>query len=136
MQVTAAADERADALRRAEAHAPFLRAAIAAFPDIVETFLAEGSEAAVARALAVGGATVGEELRRRRHALALATALADLSGEGSLDWVTATLSDFADAAMDQALRAAMLERVPDEDLPSWRWASLAAASSTIPPTST
>lgn len=115
MQVTAAADERADALRRAEAHAPFLRAAIAAFPDIVETFLAEGSEAAVARALAVGGATVGEELRRRRHALALATALADLSGEGSLEWVTATLSDFADAAMDQALRAAMLERVPDEE---------------------
>ena len=61
------------------------------------------------------GGTVGERLRRQRHALALAVALADLSGEQPLEWVTATLSDFADTAMDEALRAAMLERVPDEE---------------------
>ena len=115
MAVTVVAGERAAALERAVAHAPFLRAAAASFPDIAQTFLDEGSESAVAKALAIVGESVGERLRRQRHALALATALADLSGEQPLEWVTATLSDFADAAMDQALRTAMLERLPDEE---------------------
>jgi glutamate-ammonia-ligase adenylyltransferase len=115
MAATLVSNDRADALARAEANAPFLRGAAANFPDIVATFLDEGSQAAVARALAVDGGSVGERLRKRRHALALATALADLSGEQPLEWVTASLSDFADTAMDEALRAAMLERVPDEE---------------------
>ena len=115
MMATVVAGDRAGTLERAEAHAPFLRTAATVFPDIARTFLEEGSEAAVARALAQSGETVGERLRRQRHALALAVALADLSGEGSLEWVTATLSDFADRAMDEAIRAAMLERVPDEE---------------------
>src|SRR5688572_25726584 len=104
MSDTLVRNDRSGALERAEAYAPFLRAAAATFPDIVDTFLDEGSEPAVARALAIGGETAGERLRRQRHALALATALADLSGERPLEWVTATLSDFADAAMDEALR--------------------------------
>lgn len=115
MMATVVAGDRAGTLERAEAHAPFLQTAATVFPDIARTFLEEGSEAAVARALAQSGETVGERLRRQRHALALAVALADLSGEGSLEWVTATLSDFADRAMDEAIRAAMLERVPDEE---------------------
>lgn len=115
MNATVISAERAAALARAEAHAPFLRSAVAAFTDIAETFVEEGSEAAVARALAVDANSIAERLRRRRHALALAVALADLSGERPLEWVTATLSDFADAAMDEAIRAAMLERVPDEE---------------------
>jgi glutamate-ammonia-ligase adenylyltransferase len=115
MAATLVRDARAEALARAEANAPFLRAAAETFPYIAQTFLDEGSESAVAKALAVEGETAGERLRRRRHALALATALADLSGERPLEWVTATLSDFADAAMDEALRTAMLERLPDEE---------------------
>lgn len=112
---TLVSSTRAEALERARAHAPFLRAAIATFPDLAQTFLDDGSRASVARALALDGESVSERLRRRRHGLALATALADLSGEQPLEWVTATLSDFADAAMDEALRSAMLERVPDEE---------------------
>jgi len=115
MTATLVRDDRARAVERAETYAPFLRAAAATFPEIASTFLEEGSNAAVARALTLEGPTVGDRLRRQRHGLALATALADLSGEQPLEWVTATLSDFADAAMDQALRAAMLERVPDEE---------------------
>jgi glutamate-ammonia-ligase adenylyltransferase len=115
MAATMVTDNRAEALERARAHAPFLRSAAAAFAQIALTFVEDGSEAAVARALAIDGETVGERLRRRRHALALATALADLSGEKSLEWVTATLSDFADSAMDDALSCAMLERVPGEE---------------------
>ncbi|HEU0309979.1 MAG TPA: bifunctional [glutamine synthetase] adenylyltransferase/[glutamine synthetase]-adenylyl-L-tyrosine phosphorylase [Sphingomicrobium sp.] len=110
---TLVSSSRAEAVERAGVHAPFLRAAIAAFPDIAGRFVEEGSQAAVDRALSLAGESVGQRLRRRRHALALATALADLSGEQPLEWVTSTLSDFADAAMDEALRAAMLERVPD-----------------------
>ena len=109
------ADNRAGTLERAEAYAPFLRTAAAAFPEIAGAFVNDGSEAVVAKALTIQGDTVGERLRRQRHALALAVALADLSGEQPLEWVTATLSDFADRAMDEAIRAAMLERVPDEE---------------------
>jgi len=113
--VTLISTVRTGALERAEAHAPFLRATAEAFPDVVSAFLDEGSEVAVARAMSLDGESVGERLRRRRHALALAVALADLSGEQSLEWVTGKLSGFADAAMDEALRAAMLERMPDEE---------------------
>jgi len=107
--------DRTEALERAEAHAPFLCSAMAMFPDLVRCFAEDGSDAAVARALDLGGETVGERLRRQRHALALAVALGDLSGEQPLEWVTSTLSSFADAAMDEALRAAMLERMPDTE---------------------
>ena len=102
-------------MARAESHAPFLRTAASAFPSIVQSFLDEGSEVAVASALSIDGESVGERLRRQRHALALAVALADLSGEWTLEQVTGALSDFADRAMDEALRAAMLERVTDEE---------------------
>jgi len=115
MTATVISADRAAALERAEAFAPFLRSAAAAFHAVASCFVEEGSEAAVARALELDGVSVGERLRRRRHALALATALADLSGEQPLEWVTATLSDFADAAMDEAIKAAMLERVPDQE---------------------
>ncbi|HXG81629.1 MAG TPA: bifunctional [glutamine synthetase] adenylyltransferase/[glutamine synthetase]-adenylyl-L-tyrosine phosphorylase [Sphingomicrobium sp.] len=115
MAVTVAAGNRAGAVDRAQAHAPFLRTSIATFPDIAECFVEEGGDAAVARALAASGEGVGQQLRRQRHGLALAVALADLSGEWPLERVTAALSDFADAAMDEALRAAMLERLPDEE---------------------
>jgi len=112
---TVIAGARAGALERAEAHAPFLRTATAVFPDIARTFLEDGSQAAVAKALGLDGDTVGSRLRRQRHGLALAVALADLSGEWGLEQVTASLSNFADFAMNEAIRAAMLERVPDEE---------------------
>ena len=105
---------REAAIARAAAHSPFLRSAIETFPAISASFRDDGGDAAVARALALDGETVGERLRLRRHALALAVALGDLSGEKPLEWVTRTLSDFADAAMDDALTEAISERVPDE----------------------
>ena len=45
----------------------------------------------------------------------MAVALGDLSGEFALEQVTQLLSDFADSAIDQAVRAAIAERVPDAD---------------------
>jgi glutamate-ammonia-ligase adenylyltransferase len=103
------------AIERASANAPFLRSAIDRWPDIVASFVAEGADAAAGRALEIDGDTLPIRLRRQRHALALAVALGDLSGEKPLEWVTAALSDFADSAMDGALAEAIRERVPDEE---------------------
>ena len=102
-------------MARARAHAPFLNEAAQAFPQIAGLFVEQGSDASLTAALLLDADDVGAKLRRRRHALSLAIALADLSGEMSLEQVTATLSDFADAAMDEALRTAMLERVPEAE---------------------
>ena len=115
MNATLNEARRIDAVERATVHSPFLRAAAERWPDITARFLSAGAEAAVAEALALDGDSVAAALRRRRHGLALAVALGDLSGELPLEGVTAHLSDFADMAMDTALRAAILERVPDAD---------------------
>jgi glutamate-ammonia-ligase adenylyltransferase len=105
---------RRDAIDRAIDHAPFLRAAIEARPDIVETFAERGAEAAAEQALQGGAESVGAELRIRRRALSLAVALGDLSGELPLERVTALLSDFADAAIERAIEAAIAELCPGE----------------------
>ena len=103
---------RRDALERARQHAPFLREAIQARADIADLFLAQGAEAAAALALQCPADTLEAMLRRRRHALALAIALGDLSGELSLERVTRLLSDFADRAIDETIRAVITERMP------------------------
>jgi [glutamine synthetase] adenylyltransferase / [glutamine synthetase]-adenylyl-L-tyrosine phosphorylase len=104
-----AATTRNDALERAERHAPFLRDAIAARPDIVEIFLAKGARAAACEAVQAGAETADSELRRRRQGLAMAVALGDLSGELDLEQVTELLSDFADQSIDRAIEVAVAE---------------------------
>jgi glutamate-ammonia-ligase adenylyltransferase len=106
---------RNDALRRAADHSPFLREALHARPEIGETFAADGAKAAAEAALSIAGEGLDARLRRQRHALALAVALGDLSGEMPLEEVTRLLSDFADQAIDQAIAAAIAERVPDAE---------------------
>src|SRR5438105_3893673 len=108
-------EDRIDALRRAEAHSPFLREALSARPEIGAVFLKKGAEAAAAIAVSAEGDTVDTRLRRQRHGLALAVALGDLSGELSLERTSRLLSDFADRAIDEAVAAAIGERVPDAD---------------------
>jgi glutamate-ammonia-ligase adenylyltransferase len=103
---------REQSVRRAAAHSPFLRDAMRAWPQIEKRFLDEGAEAAAKHALSLESEGLESVLRKRRHALALAVALGDLSGEIALESVTALLSGFADAALGQALTAAMAERVP------------------------
>ena len=106
---------RTGAIERAQRHSPFLREAMSALPEIAEMFASEGAEAAVKFALAASGDDLETELRRQRHGLALAVALGDLAGELPLESVTGVLSDFADGAIDRALRQAIAERVPDSD---------------------
>ncbi|HEY7006538.1 MAG TPA: bifunctional [glutamine synthetase] adenylyltransferase/[glutamine synthetase]-adenylyl-L-tyrosine phosphorylase, partial [Sphingomicrobium sp.] len=107
---------REEALRRARDHSPFLREALGARPEVGEEYLARGAEAAARLVLAADAELpIERRLRRRRQGLALAAALGDLSGEFSLERVTALLSDFADCAIDEAVAAAIAERVPDAD---------------------
>ena len=104
---------RENAIARARNHSPFLRDAMAARSDIADAFLERGADAAAALALQSGsGLAVDRRLRKEKHALALAVALGDLSGELPLEGVTAFLSDFADQAIDQSITAAISERVP------------------------
>ena len=108
---------REDAVARARDHSPFLRDAMAARPEVTQLFLECGAAAAAAHALDSIGADlpITSRLRIQRHGLALAVALGDLAGELPLEQVTALLSDFADSAIDQAVDAAIRERVPDAD---------------------
>lgn len=107
------AADRENALNRAERHSSFLREAIRLRPHVAERFLVGGAEAAIVIAAEASSSDTGAVLRQRRHALALAIALGDLSGELPLERVTAALSDFADEAIDTAIRTAVAERLGD-----------------------
>ena len=103
---TASFDE---AIARAELHSPFLRNLIARRPEIVA-----GARGDIAATLAMAReeGDVPHALRRERQAVALATALGDLSGRLELEDVVRGLSDFADRALDRAIAAAIEERTP------------------------
>ncbi|WCT73374.1 bifunctional [glutamine synthetase] adenylyltransferase/[glutamine synthetase]-adenylyl-L-tyrosine phosphorylase [Sphingomonas naphthae] len=106
----------ADALSRIERDAPFLRLLAQRRPEVVARIEADG----VAAAIAAAGAEAAEDptpraLRRERQAVALAVAVGDLAGLLTMEQVTRALSDFADRALDRAIRAAILERTPDAE---------------------
>ncbi|MBK5265465.1 MAG: glutamine-synthetase adenylyltransferase, partial [Alphaproteobacteria bacterium] len=105
------------ALARAQEFSGFLALLLQRNPS-VSALLATGSiELAYEAALACGeGATdMAQALRQRRNALALVTAVADLSGAWDLGRVMRVLSDFADNALDDAIRTAFAERFSDEE---------------------
>jgi glutamate-ammonia-ligase adenylyltransferase len=99
------------AIGNAEAHAPFLRRLIGRRRDVVDRLTADGLAATLAAARAESDAEndAALALRRERQAVALAVALADLAG-ASFETVTRALSDFADHALDRAIRAIIAER--------------------------
>jgi glutamate-ammonia-ligase adenylyltransferase len=109
MEATA---RRQATLDRARLFSPFLRETALAFPAIADAFVEAGAAHAIAASIALEAEELGAALRRRRTALALAVALGDLDGELELEGVTAALSEFADGAINQALAAAIDERVP------------------------
>ncbi|WP_257540239.1 bifunctional [glutamine synthetase] adenylyltransferase/[glutamine synthetase]-adenylyl-L-tyrosine phosphorylase [Sphingobium sp. CFD-1] len=111
------AKDWADLEARIRAHSPFLSRLMDRFPAVTEILATGDYDAAMAAARAVteGDDNVTRSLRRRRGALALVTAAADLSGAWGLDRVTRTLSDFADEALEEALQTAMAERYPDAE---------------------
>lgn len=101
-----------NAITCASANSPFLAGLMERNPDLMALIEAGDLDAALHSALARQSDTVGSALRRQRQGVALVTALADLAGLWDLTRVTRILSDFADHALDQAIAAAIEERVP------------------------
>ncbi|HKY82027.1 MAG TPA: bifunctional [glutamine synthetase] adenylyltransferase/[glutamine synthetase]-adenylyl-L-tyrosine phosphorylase [Sphingobium sp.] len=99
---------------RMRAHSPFLARQMDRFPTITDILATGDFDAALgcARAIADPADPLARSLRRRKGALALVTAAADLAGAWDLDRVTRTLTDFADQALDEALAATFAERYP------------------------
>lgn len=107
-----------DALTRAEAYSPFLASMIRRHSALMPHLSSGDAEAAYSQALLTGNQaeTPAQALRLNRGAVALVTGIADLAGAWDLDKVTATLSDFADTAVEAALRTAFTERYPGEEV--------------------
>lgn len=104
------------AIARAEAHAPFLAKMARRWPKVADTLASGNIELALTLSREAGqtATSVAQSLRHERGALALVTAIADLSGVWDLDRTTTTLSDFADQALERAIEAAFTERYPGE----------------------
>ncbi|OYX39756.1 MULTISPECIES: glutamine-synthetase adenylyltransferase [unclassified Sphingomonas] len=118
MNVGNSAPERSSAVisaafNRARDHAPFLAHLIDRERD-----LAAGLSAGIlpdVQSIRLNDPTipVGQRLRIERRRLALVVAVGDLAGCFDLTAVTKALSDFADYALDAAIRAAIAERTPE-----------------------
>ena len=99
-----------DALDRARAHAPFLSLLLDREPVLAERLAAGLFD--LGHSVATPDMPVARQLRLDRRALALTVAIGDLAGAMDLTAVTHALSDFADRALDRAIRAAIEERTP------------------------
>jgi glutamate-ammonia-ligase adenylyltransferase len=101
-----------DAIERARLWSPFLAHLIDRESELVARLPAVLADPFAAVRIDDQAMSVGKRLRIERRRLALSVALGDLAG--LLDFRTATqaLSDFADYALDAAIRAAVAERVP------------------------
>jgi glutamate-ammonia-ligase adenylyltransferase len=97
-------------------HAPFLSRALDRQPDLA-VLLADGDpEAALAWTREQGEhEDTAIALRRERLALATTVAIADLAGAFPLERVVGELTDFADRALDRAIRSAIVERTETDE---------------------
>ncbi|ANC85959.1 bifunctional [glutamate--ammonia ligase]-adenylyl-L-tyrosine phosphorylase/[glutamate--ammonia-ligase] adenylyltransferase [Sphingomonas sp. NIC1] len=102
-----------DAIQRARSHAPFLSLLLDRESVLAERLAAGQIDLGFTSAEA--DMPVARQLRLDRRALALSVAIGDLAGALNLTAVTHALTDFADAALDRAIRAAIAERTPGEE---------------------
>ncbi len=100
-----------EALARAERHAPYLRQLLKRFPETAAPLVA-GDLAAACAVVLEPDRPIESSLRRAKGRLALALAIGDLAGALSLEQIVEALSDFADLALDQAIKAAIEAVVP------------------------
>lgn len=95
-------------------HAPFLAGALERHADLITRLDRDGFDACLAGLKQFADdAPVAQALRRRKNALALVLALADLADLIPVERVTHVLSDFADQALDAAFSDIVAKRTPD-----------------------
>ncbi|KWV91520.1 glutamine-synthetase adenylyltransferase [Erythrobacter sp. YT30] len=110
------AEDWGGALERAKVHSPFLCRALERQPDLEALLAAGDGEAALEWARAQGEHDdTAIALRRERLGIATAIAIGDLAGAFPLSRVVAELTDFADRAVDRAIRAVINERMGEAD---------------------
>ncbi len=112
MSDTDAAKDLTNAVARARAHAPFLAQLLGRESDLTAGFARGELPDFASLWTTESDAPTGTALRRARRRLALAVAIGDLAGLIDLTAVTGALTDFADYALDTAIRAAIAERTP------------------------
>lgn len=93
-------------------NAPFLARLLELEPQLAANPEAWLIDPMAALAVEDAAMPVARRLRIERRRIALAAALADLSGAWPLEKVMRVLSDFADHALDAAIRTAIEERTP------------------------
>lgn len=100
------------AVDRARMFSPFLALLLDREPELARV-LSDGALPTVA-SLRIADPTLpaARRLRLERRRLALRVAIGDLAGRDDLSAVTHALSDFADRALDTAIRTAIEERTP------------------------
>lgn len=103
-----------NALERAQKYSPFLAKLIIKNADIMPMLEKADFDEAWQYAFHITSNDIYETLRRKRSAVALITAIADLSGHWDLAKVTRQLSDFADHALDMAIVAAFDSYLPHQ----------------------
>ena len=99
-----------DAIDRAATWSPFLRLLLDREPGIADALAAGRLD--LAASSATPDMPAARRLRLERRGLALSVAIGDLAGILDLTAVTQALSDFADHALDTAIRTAVAERTP------------------------
>lgn len=102
----------ADAVGRAERHSPFLSMIMGREADLVGGIAQALADPLAAARIDDDDMPIARRLRLERRRLALIAGIGDLSGTFDFRTVTRLLSDFADHALDTAIRAAIAERVP------------------------
>lgn len=100
------------ALERAQANAPFLAHLIDREAAFLPQLAAALGDPVAACRIDDPAMPVARRLRLERRRLALTAAIGDLAGLRDFRATTAALSDFADHALDTAIAAAIVERVP------------------------
>jgi len=104
-----------NALERARLYAPFLKRALDRQPDLANLLAnGQGEEALQWAKMRGQHDDAGIGLRRERLALATGLAIGDLAGAFALPRVVSELSNFADSALDRAIRTAIYERTQEQ----------------------
>lgn len=104
-----------NALARACAESPFLRLAAEREATLAADLTPAFSDPVAAAFDGLDALEPARRLRKARWRLALIAAVGDLSGALPFERVVGVLADFADRALDIAIRAAIAERVPDAE---------------------
>ncbi len=102
----------AQAIGRADRWSPFLSMIMTREVDLVGSLGSALADPLAAARIDDGDMPVARRLRIERRRLALIAGIGDLAGIYDFRTVTRLLSDFADYALDTAIRTAVAERVP------------------------